>query len=107
MTSTRSDLRADPAGKATRFDVACYSIAANADPGVLPRVLELFAKRGLVPSRCHAHRDGPDGAELTIDIQIPDLTPEAAQYIARCLRRIYGVECVLTSRKAGEGEAAA
>jgi hypothetical protein len=29
--------------------VACFSIHAEAEPGVRPRVLELFAKRGIVP----------------------------------------------------------
>ena len=29
---------------------ACFSVHARAEPGVMPRVLELFAKRGLVPS---------------------------------------------------------
>ena len=33
---------------------ACFSVVARAEPGVLPRVIELFAKRGLVPTRCHA-----------------------------------------------------
>ena len=28
-----------------------FSIRALAEPGVMPRVLELFAKRGLVPQR--------------------------------------------------------
>ena len=33
---------------------ACFSVHAHADPGVMPRVLELFAKRGLVPSAWHS-----------------------------------------------------
>jgi hypothetical protein len=38
----------------------CFSVQAAADPGMLPRVLELFAKRNLVPSRCHAVVTGPE-----------------------------------------------
>ena len=30
---------------------ACYSFHAAADPSVMSRVLEVFAKRGLVPNR--------------------------------------------------------
>ena len=33
-----------------REPTACFSVAAAAEPGVMPRVLELFAKRGLVPT---------------------------------------------------------
>ena len=30
-------------------EAAFFSVHAQVDPGVMPRVLELFAKRGLVP----------------------------------------------------------
>jgi hypothetical protein len=90
--------------------VSCYSILAAAEPGVMPRVLELFAKRGLVPNRwisdLVAARDsrasGP-GLELAIDLQIEGLTAELADYVARCLRQIHGVERVLTSEKRPAG----
>lgn len=83
--------------------VYCFSILAAAEPGVMPRVLELFAKRGLVPTRWHSDvvgskaRDG--GWELAIDIQVHDLDVAAGDYIARCLRQICYVETVLTSQK--------
>jgi hypothetical protein len=88
--------------------VSCYSILAAAEPGVMPRVLELFAKRGLVPNRwisdLVAARDsrasGRGGAlELAIDLQIEGLSAELADYVARCLRQVHGVERVLTSEK--------
>lgn len=81
--------------------VFCFSLTADVEPGVMPRVLELFAKRGLVPQRCHsdvvALRNG--GNALSIDLQVAGLTPELTDYIARCLRQIWGVEAVLTSEK--------
>ncbi len=80
--------------------VACFAIHAQAAPGVMPRVLELFAKRNLVPSRWHSDRVGPGGRELAIDLQVEDLTPELTDYIARCLRQLHDVEAVLTSEKA-------
>ena len=80
--------------------VACFAIHAEAAPGVMPRVLELFAKRNLVPSRWHSDRVGPGGRELAIDLQVEDLTPELTDYIARCLRQLHDVEAVLTSEKA-------
>lgn len=83
----------------------CFAIRAEATPGMMPRVLELFAKRNLVPSRWHSDvivaspRDG-GGTHLQIDLQMVGIEAELAAYIARCLRQIYGVESVLTSTKA-------
>lgn len=79
--------------------VACFAVQAEADPGLLPRVLELFAKRGLVPDRWIAQREGRQGAELSIDIQVAGFTPELTDYVARCLRQIPQVRAVLTSEK--------
>jgi hypothetical protein len=81
--------------------VFCFSLTADVEPGVIPRVLELFAKRSLVPQRCHSDvvplRGG--GSALSIDLQVAELTPELTDYIARCMRQIWGVETVLTSEK--------
>lgn len=76
---------------------ACFSVHAAASPGIMPRVLELFAKRALVPSSWTS-RVGSE-QDLTIDIQMRGLTPEVTYFIAHCLRRIVGVEIVLTSQK--------
>ena len=72
----------------------CFTVQARAEPGVLPRLVELFAKRGLVPQRWHSTAAG--GA-LTIDVQIDGLGRDLADYIARCMRQITGVETALTS----------
>ncbi|MGE5767721.1 MAG: hypothetical protein ACM35H_11075 [Bacteroidota bacterium] len=79
--------------------VYCFSILAAAEPGVMPRVLELFAKRGLTPTRWHSDVVGPRADELSIDIQVHGLDIAAGDYIARCLRQVYQVETVLTSQK--------
>jgi acetolactate synthase small subunit len=78
---------------------ACFSVHAHAEPGVMPRVLELFAKRGLVPSAWHSLTCGTDEAELTIDIQMRGLDRDVTDYIAACLRQIAFVEVVLTSEQ--------
>src|SRR5436309_236126 len=72
----------------------CFSLQARAEPGVMPRVVELFAKRGLVPQRWHS---AVSGEALTIDVQIAGLDRDLCGYIARCMRQITGVETVLTS----------
>ena len=75
----------------------CFSVHAVADPGVMPRVLELFAKRGLVPSSWTS-RVGAE-QDLTIDIQMSGMSTDVADYVTRCLRQIVGVQVVLASQK--------
>ena len=70
-----------------------FSIRALAEPGVMPRVLELFAKRGLVPQRWNSV---VSEAGLGIDVQMTGLDRDMADYIARCMRQIHGVETVFT-----------
>jgi acetolactate synthase small subunit len=78
----------------------CFSVQARAEPGVMPRVVELFAKRGLVPQKWHS--TAADEA-LTIDVQMAGLSRDLAGYIARCMRQITGVETVLTSETRRSG----
>src|ERR1041385_9371937 len=77
----------------------CFAIRAAAVPGILPRLLELFAKRNLVPTKGHSAVIGLNGEDLQVDIQMEGIEAELAGYIARCLRQIYGVDSVLTSTK--------
>ena len=72
----------------------CFSLQARAEPGVMPRVVELFAKRGLVPQKWHS---AVSGETLMIDVQMGGLGRDLSGYIARCMRQITGVETVLTS----------
>lgn len=65
----------------------------------MPRVMELFAKRGLVPSSWHSVTGGPGGDELTIDIQMRGMAVETADFLAARLRQMADVEAVLTARK--------
>jgi hypothetical protein len=76
---------------------ACFSVSCESSPGLLPRVIELFAKRGLVPDEIHARvADG----RMTVEIRASGMAPELAAYIGRCLRQTYLVERVLVSRDA-------
>lgn len=81
---------------------ACFYVHAAAQPGVMPRVLELFAKRGLVPDAWHSSRDG---RALHIDIQMAGMDRPLADYVAACLRQIVSVETVLVSEKRYERSA--
>jgi len=70
-----------------------FSIRALAEPGIMPRVVELFAKRGLVPQRWSS---AVSETGLGIEIQMTGLDRDVADYIARCVRQIHGVETVFT-----------
>ncbi|HJS31235.1 MAG TPA: hypothetical protein VJ924_04515 [Alphaproteobacteria bacterium] len=85
------------------FPTYCFSVFAAAEASVMPRVLELFAKRGLVPCRFEAVRGssglGGPGDELAVDLQVEGLAPETADHIAQCLRQMVYVDRVLTAIK--------
>ena len=76
---------------------ACFSVHGVADPGLLPRVVELWAKRGLTPTRWHSAVCGAGDRELYIDIEMPGLSGDLAAQIACELRQIWGVSQVLMS----------
>jgi len=78
----------------------CFSVQARTEPGVMPRVIELFAKRGLVPQKWHSTAVGP---AMTIEVQMGGLGPDLTGYIARSMRQIIGVETVLTSETRPSG----
>ena len=78
---------------------ACFHVHAAAEPGVMPRVLALFAKRGLVPTAWHSAVSGAAADGLDIDIQMAGLGAAEAAYIARCLRALADVRTVLISEK--------
>ena len=77
-------------------DAACFSVTAAASPGVLPRLLEPFAKRGLVPSEWHSR---VDGSALSVEIRMAGMAPALAEYVAACLRQVYLVNRVFVSNR--------
>lgn len=79
--------------------VWCFSVFAAPQPGVMPRVLELFAKRGLVPTRVHADVVGEGADGLVIDLHVPDVDGDTAEHVAACLRGLFDVERVLVATK--------
>jgi len=82
---------------------AAFSVTAQPSPGVMPRVLDLFAKRGLVPTYWHATADD---AQLAIDIRMQGMKAPLADYIGRCLRQIHLVDRVLVIHDAETDRAA-
>ncbi len=71
-----------------------YRLTADAEPGLLPRMLQVLAKRSLVPESFRAERRaGDDG--LTVELRIPGIETGKARHIAACLRETVGVRMVL------------
>lgn len=68
-----------------------YRVHAAADPGVIPRLVEPFAKLALVPERLDCRRIG---ALLAIDLEVGGIDAARAAQIARTLAVIVGVERV-------------
>jgi hypothetical protein len=76
----------------------CFSVHTDAEPSALPRVMEVFARLGHVPTRCHVER-GNVAPELVIDAQLDALGRADAEHVARCLDRVVSVVQVLWSEK--------
>ncbi len=80
----------------TPLPTYCFSVSAAPDASVMPRVLGLFAKRGIVPARFHGDVVGD---ELAIDLQVRGLDHDAANHIAETLRSLVTVDRVLLAVK--------
>jgi hypothetical protein len=78
---------------------ACFSVHACADPSVMPRVLAVFTRLGIIPTVWHSAVCGSDREEIQIDVQVADLEPGMSDRVAQCLRQLVCVGCVLTSEK--------
>lgn len=96
-------LPVDAAAPASHADPVLhhYRLTAVAEPGLLPRAVALFAKLGLVPSRCLAVADGAAEPRMTIELAVGGLEEGMADHVAACMRQIYGVEQVLAWRGPG------
>lgn len=82
----------------------CFAVTADADPGILSRVLEPIAKRGLIVDRLAAVQDG--GARdpvLQIDLQVSGLDDAAHGVVAAVLDQTVGVRLVLSCVKEVHG----
>lgn len=74
---------------------ALFFVTAEADPGVLSRLIEPFAKLGLVPARAHASAEDGDGRMLNADLRLIGVDRQTAHLIDKALRRVVGVRSVI------------
>jgi acetolactate synthase regulatory subunit len=96
MTSSNAAQPLYPAGQ-NALPTFCLTVRTWADPGALPRVLEVFAKRGMVPAKLFSVATAAD--ELTVDLQVNGIDQVQGDLIANQLRSQVGIETVLTSMK--------
>ncbi|HET6182538.1 MAG TPA: hypothetical protein VFA03_02965 [Acetobacteraceae bacterium] len=89
--------------ESARRAAARFMLDADPDPGLLPRVMEPFAKRGLIPGRMWSHRGS---AEMHVEVAIEDAPAEMLGPIEGNLRQIVGVRRLVVLRKSQLADAA-
>ncbi|MDA0368911.1 MAG: hypothetical protein O3C65_03120 [Proteobacteria bacterium] len=80
-----------------------FHLRATAAPDVLPRCLDLLAKRNMVPA--YWHSEITTAQMLDIEFHLDDTDAHLESYLAECLRRIINVETVVTSRAVARRQA--
>ena len=70
---------------------ASYQATAEPDPGMLIRILNLFALRDHVPCRV---RSRVLAGRLQVEVDVPGLDDGEAERIAQCMRAVVGVSAV-------------
>lgn len=100
MPSTRSASTHHAAERRPRSShpevtVLCLSLRALPEIGVLARVIQQLARRGLFPSRMHCTQAGE---QLLIDVQVAGVGERDGDILAESLRQVVGIDEVLTSR---------
>ncbi|MSP02109.1 MAG: hypothetical protein EXR07_13820 [Acetobacteraceae bacterium] len=72
-----------------------FLLDADASPGLLPRVLQPFAKRDLTPDRMWSHLSGDT---IHVEIAVEAMPDEAVHLVEGNLRQIVGVRQVIQVR---------
>jgi len=78
-----------------------YRVAAVLEPSVLPRVLELFTLRDLLPTEVNCRQVMTAEPELRIDVAVTGLDAQHAEHLAQRMRTMMPVTSVLLQRSAG------
>ena len=67
---------------------ARFTVTAVPDPSVMSRVLELFAKRNLIPDHFAGSLVGGDEPYLEMTVEISGLDAQLVGYLGRCMEQI-------------------
>jgi hypothetical protein len=72
-----------------------YLLDADASPGLLPRLLQPFARRDLMPDRMWSHRSGDI---MHVEIAVEAMPDDEIHLVEGNLRQIVGVRQVIQTR---------
>ena len=75
---------------------AMYYVNAVADPNLLPRLIEPFAKLGLIPDRVYADREAHADRDLNVELRLIEADPHYAMILEKSLRAVIGVRKVIS-----------
>ena len=78
-----------------------FAVEADADPGTLPRVLELFAKRGLVPLSLISRLLGD---RVAVEVEVVGMVRAESNHVGNCLRQIPMVTQVTVTERTVPGD---
>ena len=89
-------MSADLSAAVVQQDVSVrFMLDAETSPGLLPRLLQPFARRDLSPDRMWAHRDG---AMTHVEIALEAMPAEMVHLVEGNLRQVIGVQRVFQMR---------
>ena len=74
---------------------ALYFVSGVTEPNLLPRLVEPFAKQGLVLERLHATAEDGDGGETAVDLRLATVDLDTARRCEGMLRAVVGVSKVI------------
>jgi len=82
----------DPSAAQAQREVAVrFMLDAEASPGLLPRLLQPFARRDLTPDRMWSHRNG---AVMHVEIALEAMPEEMVHLVEGNLHQVVGVQTV-------------
>ena len=88
-------MSADPSAASRPSVTVRFMLDADAEPGLLSRLLQPFAKRHLVPDRMWSHRAGET---LHVEIAMEAMPGDVVQLIEGNLRQVVGVRSIAQVR---------
>lgn len=75
-----------PPGPSER--AACFVLEADPTPCLLPRLLQPFARRGLIPDHVSVHRSGD---RMRVELALDGITAEEINLVEGNLRQVIGL----------------
>lgn len=67
---------------------ACFVLEADPTPCLLPRLLQPFARRGLIPDHVSVHRSGD---RMRVELALDAITAEEINLVEGNLRQVIGL----------------